>query len=92
MDNSTHSGHRENTLENYKERMLEKAQSFECSSGDFKKKVAKRSGISIQYVRRFFREEHLKNESLEKIAFEQLAQLRADFQLRQLSRQTKLAK
>lgn len=92
MDNSTHPSHRENSLENYKERMLEKAQSFECTSSDFKKKVAKRSGVSIQYVRRFFSEEHLKNKRLEKLAFEELAELRADFQLRQLSRETKLAK
>lgn len=92
MDNLVQSTHRENPLENYKEQILEKAQSFECSSGDFKKLVAKKSGLTVQYVRKFFREKYLKNDLIEKVAFEELAHLRAEFQLRQINRGTKLAK
>lgn len=90
MPESDHIANRE--FHSFKEGILTRASNFEVEPNAFKKRVAENCGLTIQMVRKWFREENLYRKTIEKAAFEELDKAKVEYLIREEKRKSNLKK
>tara|TARA_R110001592_G_scaffold268269_3_gene534563 strand:- start:60072 stop:60362 length:291 start_codon:yes stop_codon:yes gene_type:complete len=76
----------------FKREMEELFLDYEVQPKEYKDRIAKTGQISVQYVRKWFREKRFVNEDIEKAAWAELAKAKLEFDAKAESRVTKLKK
>jgi intergrase/recombinase len=76
----------------FKKEIEDRFKKLEVTAKEYKERIANQSGISIQSVRKWFREKLYVQDEIEMAAWEELAKAKIDFETKEQSRITRLNK